>query len=62
MIGSRRTSVSLVANALQDAGLIRYSRGRMEIMDVGALKSVACECYATVAEELARLDDAVLYA
>ena len=48
MIGARRNSVSLVANTLQNAGVIRYNRGRIEITDVEGLKNRACECYATV--------------
>ncbi len=55
MIGSRRTSVSLTANALQEAGLIRYRRGHMEITNVEGLEGFACECYATVKSQGDRL-------
>jgi CRP-like cAMP-binding protein len=55
MLGVRRTSVSLVANALQDAGLIHYSRGRLEITDLEGLRATACECYATVKSHNERL-------
>jgi CRP-like cAMP-binding protein len=48
MIGVRRNSVSLVANTLQQAGIIRYRRGRIEITDVPALANSACECYEIV--------------
>jgi CRP-like cAMP-binding protein len=48
MIGVRRNSVSLVAATLQKAGLIRYRRGVIEILDVAGLKDTACECYETV--------------
>jgi CRP-like cAMP-binding protein len=48
MLGARRSSVSLVANKLQRAGLIRYSRGRIEIVDLDGLKNAACECYRTI--------------
>jgi CRP-like cAMP-binding protein len=48
MIGARRNSVSLVANMLQHAGIIRYSRGHIEILDLARLRKAACECYATV--------------
>jgi CRP-like cAMP-binding protein len=48
MLGVRRSSVSVVANALQQAGLIRYSRGHIDILDLSGLRITACECYATV--------------
>ena len=55
MLGVRRTSVSLVANTLQQAGLIRYSRGRVEITNLEGLRQTACECYATVKLQSERL-------
>jgi CRP-like cAMP-binding protein len=48
MIGVRRNSVSLVAHTLQQAGLIRYSRGHIDITNLEGLKETACECYETV--------------
>ena len=48
MLGVRRTSVTTVAHTLQAAGMIKYSRGKIHILDVEALKEGACECYATV--------------
>ena len=48
MLGVRRTSVSLVANTLQSAGFIRYSRGHVEILNLDGLRETACECYETV--------------
>jgi CRP-like cAMP-binding protein len=48
MLGVRRTSVSLVAHTLQQAGLIKYSRGRIQITDLEGLRETACECYTTV--------------
>jgi CRP-like cAMP-binding protein len=48
MLGLRRTSVTLAAQALQAQGLIRYRRGRIEILDHKRLRSVACECYGVV--------------
>ena len=45
MIGVRRSSVSLVAGTLQAAGLIKYNRGHIRILDVAGLKDASCECY-----------------
>ena len=55
MIGARRNSVSLVANTLQQANFIHYSRGHIEIMDPDGLRKTACECYATVKAQYDRL-------
>ena len=55
MLGVRRTSVSLVANALQSAGLIRYSRGHIEITNLEGLREISCECYASVKTHSDRL-------
>jgi CRP-like cAMP-binding protein len=55
MLGVRRTSVSLVAGTLQQAGLIRYRRGHIRILDVETLKDSACECYATLKAHSDRL-------
>src|SRR5215213_4548252 len=48
MMGVRRTSVSLVANTLQQAGLISYRRGKIKILNVEAISESACECYEAV--------------
>ena len=48
MLGSRRTTVTAAAGTLQRKGLIRYSRGRIHILDPAGLEKEACECYATV--------------
>jgi Crp-like helix-turn-helix domain len=48
VLGARRTSVTLVARALQSAGIIKYRRGRIEIIDRGKLKAASCECYASM--------------
>jgi CRP-like cAMP-binding protein len=45
MIGVQRNAVSLVAHALQQAGIIRYSRGHIHIMDIDGLRETSCECY-----------------
>jgi CRP-like cAMP-binding protein len=48
MIGVQRNAISIVAHALQEAGVIRYSRGHIDITDVDGLKETACECYGAV--------------
>lgn len=55
MLGVRRPSVSIAAKTLQDAGCIRYSRGRVEVLDRHALEQVSCECYAVVRRQYDRL-------
>ena len=45
MLGSRRTTVTLIAGALQRADLIEYSRGRVRILDRDRLEAAACDCY-----------------
>jgi CRP-like cAMP-binding protein len=47
MLGARRTSVSLVASTLQQAGFIRYRRGHIRVIDAEGLRESACECYET---------------
>lgn len=55
MAGVRRESVTDSALKLQCAGLIRYARGRITVLDRAALESRACECYAVVKREYDRL-------
>ena len=55
MIGARRNSVSLVANTLQQANFIHYSRGHIEITNLDGLIRTSCECYATVKAQYTRL-------
>jgi CRP-like cAMP-binding protein len=52
MLGSRRATVTLSAGILQAAGLIRYHRGRVTIVDRAGLESVACECYGVIERAL----------
>ena len=54
MIGARRNSVSL-ANTLQHANFIHYSRGHIEITNREGLIRTSCECYATVKSQYTRL-------
>jgi CRP-like cAMP-binding protein len=55
MLGGRRQSVTVAAGRLQDAGLIRYSRGHITIVDRTGLENYVCECYQVVKTELDRL-------
>jgi len=55
MIGVQRNSVSTVAHALQESGIIKYSRGNIEITDLKALKEASCECYEAVNAQCKRL-------
>jgi CRP-like cAMP-binding protein len=48
MLAVERTSVTLAAQTLQKAGLIRYSRGVITILDPEGLKESACECYEAI--------------
>ena len=48
MLAVRRTTVTVVAGKLQQAGMIRYHRGRIEIVDRLKLEEAACECYHTI--------------
>lgn len=48
MLGAQRNSVSVIANTLQQAGLIRYRRGEIQILDLEGLKDISCECYEKV--------------
>jgi len=47
MLGARRTSVTLVASALKQAGFIKYRRGHIRVIDLEGLRDSACECYKT---------------
>ena len=45
MLGARRTTVTMVAGALQESGLIEYRRGHVKILSRENLEEAACECY-----------------
>jgi len=55
MLGVRREGVTEAAGQLQDAGLIRYQRGRITVLDRPRLEARACECYQVVKTEFDRL-------
>ncbi len=55
MLGVQRTTVTVVARALQAAGLIRYRRGVVDILDRAGLEAIACECYRAVRRNYQRL-------
>ena len=55
MIGVRRSGVSEAAGELQRAGVIRYRRGEITIIDYEALKAIACECYPLDRQRIERL-------
>ena len=55
MLGVRREGVTEAALKLQQAGLIRYARGRISVLDRSGLEQRVCECYAVVNREYDRL-------
>lgn len=57
MLGAHRPTVSTAANILQRAGLIRYSRGRMTILDPRGLEAGSCECLALMEAQFDKIFD-----
>jgi CRP-like cAMP-binding protein len=55
MLGVRREGVTGAALSLQEAGLIRYARGHIKVLDRAGLEARTCECYAVVKKEYDRL-------
>jgi CRP-like cAMP-binding protein len=55
MLGVRREGVTDAAGTLRRAGIIRYLRGHIEVLDRARLERAACECYEVVKKEFSRL-------
>lgn len=55
ILGSRRSTVKVLAGQLQREGLIEHPRGRINIVNRAALESRACECYQVVHKTYDRL-------
>jgi CRP-like cAMP-binding protein len=55
MIGVRREGVTEAAGRLQKLGVIRYTRGKITVLDRARLEALSCECYAVVKTETDRL-------
>ena len=61
MLGVRREGITEAAGKLQHSGVIRYRRGHIAVLERSGLERRACECYAVVKTELARLLSDVRY-
>jgi CRP-like cAMP-binding protein len=55
ILGVRREGITEAAGNLQRAGIIRYRRGHMSVLDRSGLETRVCECYDVVSGELRRL-------
>jgi CRP-like cAMP-binding protein len=60
MLGVHRPAVTIAAGALQKAGVIRYTRGKVTVLDRKALEEASCQCYSIISQRataLLRVDD-----
>lgn len=57
MLGVRRSGVTVAASTLSQAGMIRYSRGKITILNQEDLEATSCECYKVIKNEFSRLLD-----
>lgn len=53
MLGVRRPTVNIAGATLQKAGLVRYTRGKVTVLDRAGLEAASCECYAQIRDEFA---------
>jgi len=51
MLGVQRTSIGMIASTMQTKGIIRYSRGKIDVKDLNRVRASACECYRIVNAE-----------
>ena len=51
MLGVRRTTVTLLAQSMQERGHIKYTRGRIILLDRAAIEAASCECYHAVQQD-----------
>lgn len=57
MLGVRRSAVTIAAGALQRRKMIRYSRGKIDVIDREGLEAASCECYQAVVGDYGRMFD-----
>lgn len=55
MLGERRAAVNAAASQLQSQGLIRYTRGRIQVIDRPGLEAAACPCYGVIRDQYVRM-------
>lgn len=55
MMGVRRTSVTVIAGKLQEAGLISYRRGHIQLLNIKGIRQSACDCHRAVQSHYERL-------